>query len=903
MNNLKSYTEYAVTSETTDFVIGFDFNYGTDAVNVTVDGVPATDAGYTVVYLNSTTMRLTPAVPTGVVRLQRETDIDVPDNSFTAGAKFIASNMDENFTQIRHAQQEVRDGFNKLSIDTNEIIDTLQDVGQAAQDAADAAEAAAGLANDAAAQVSDKVPKSVTVPTYTSPADGVDPVLGVVAGSYYNVRSVVDDSYLEEYQNIGGVPTPTGKSFPSSSALDTLGLKNQPALYGAKGDGVTVDNAAFSALMATNPHTIWADPNATYLIDSSSTVSVNESCVFNGNGCTVIMDQRWNIQKTPMWGSQLSEAAVKGQTVLKMAFMTNFKVGAEILIFHNLGLSGAAIDPYFLSVSNDIDNGDYSSHINYVTAVDTVNKTITLAIPLRFNAPIQTAIYVTTSKKLTFVNTNIILRGDSAGFRLIDNCDNIKFIGGSIVQPMDESNNVSLRINTCNNVEFAGVDQKGVNVSIEYGSYNCGVRGGQHSSYGHGDAMVMIWCAATRCFSEGNNFTPSEKMQAGSITAGVYLGAKTRDCWSTDDNVDGLPYGFRAQWGAVNPTFTRPVYKNPNGTYSLFSDYSHNVQVIDGKLYDKALRTVGVHALTLKDTLLDSGWRGEAGEIPLMLDLNRGNDTAMVREDYTITGNTVIGAARSWLALSKSTFTNNNMTSLRFVNVGVMKDTYFNGNILGSFYAQNTVNCGFTNNTVDHAILGSGTLAGSGVAAVHFYAQTVVNMAGNTIKHPTCGVKRTSPSSQVNCITDGGGNNIIAPTQWDTGVNDTTAPTISAGAAYLSRGLEYKSNVPNSTVVWRYSGSAWVKGFTSNPQLTYAQGSFPNTPDGLTTFGTTRTIAGAVIGDTVVVSTNSTDIGEVTGKYFARVTAADTITVYYQDYSGVQGAVPALSVTLTLLKS
>lgn len=169
MNNLKSYTEYAVTSETTDFVIGFDFNYGTDAVNVTVDGVSATDAGYTVVYLNSTTMRLTPAVPTGVVRLQRETDIDTPDNRFTAGAKFIASNMDENFTQVRHAQQEVRDGFNKLSVDTNAIIDTLQVVGEAAQDAADAAEAAAELANDAASQVSDKVPKSVTV-TYDPPS-------------------------------------------------------------------------------------------------------------------------------------------------------------------------------------------------------------------------------------------------------------------------------------------------------------------------------------------------------------------------------------------------------------------------------------------------------------------------------------------------------------------------------------------------------------------------------------------------------------------------------------------------------------------------------------------------------------------------------------------------------------
>src|SRR5690606_37976842 len=60
---------------------------------------------------------------------------------------------------------------------------------------------------------------AVTIPTYNSAADGVDPVTGVADGAYYNVRSSSDDSFLVEYQNIGGVPTPTGKSYPSSAAL------------------------------------------------------------------------------------------------------------------------------------------------------------------------------------------------------------------------------------------------------------------------------------------------------------------------------------------------------------------------------------------------------------------------------------------------------------------------------------------------------------------------------------------------------------------------------------------------------------------------------------------------------------------------------------------------------------
>lgn len=150
MNELKSYTEYAVSTPTADFVIGFDFNYGEDAVNVTVDDVPATEAGYTVVYLNETTIRLSPSVPSGVVRLQRETDIDQTDHAYRAGAKFIAQTMDENFEQLRHSQQEVRDGFNKLSEDTHEIIEGLDAALELAQDAAQDAQDAAVIAQGAA---------------------------------------------------------------------------------------------------------------------------------------------------------------------------------------------------------------------------------------------------------------------------------------------------------------------------------------------------------------------------------------------------------------------------------------------------------------------------------------------------------------------------------------------------------------------------------------------------------------------------------------------------------------------------------------------------------------------------------------------------------------------------------
>ena len=80
------------------------------------------------------------------------------------------------------------------------LIDAVND----AQSSAEIAEAAATAAN-----ISGKV--------YPTPEAGVDPTTGVASGEYYNVRSASSDNYVDEYRNVSGVATATGKSYPSSS--------------------------------------------------------------------------------------------------------------------------------------------------------------------------------------------------------------------------------------------------------------------------------------------------------------------------------------------------------------------------------------------------------------------------------------------------------------------------------------------------------------------------------------------------------------------------------------------------------------------------------------------------------------------------------------------------------------
>lgn len=128
INEERSYTEYNVEVPTTDFPIGFDIlDEGIDVVAVTLNDVDPTTLGYTVTQVNSTTYRFAPAVPSGVVRLTRITDIDRMVHVFTEGAIFVSENMDSNFKQIRHSQQEVQDTFSSLAASTSVRLGTFSD--------------------------------------------------------------------------------------------------------------------------------------------------------------------------------------------------------------------------------------------------------------------------------------------------------------------------------------------------------------------------------------------------------------------------------------------------------------------------------------------------------------------------------------------------------------------------------------------------------------------------------------------------------------------------------------------------------------------------------------------------------------------------------------------------------
>ena len=163
INEKRSYTEVDVTQPTSDFDIGFKFYENRDGINSTVDGVPAAEAGYTTQLVNSNTVRFTPSVLAGaVVRIMRETNIDRNVYQFSSGALWTAEQMDENFEQIRHSQQESRDTaietrrrFDRLNTQVQTVVGGLNEALTVAEQAAVAAEGAAEAA-DAAAKAAEE---------------------------------------------------------------------------------------------------------------------------------------------------------------------------------------------------------------------------------------------------------------------------------------------------------------------------------------------------------------------------------------------------------------------------------------------------------------------------------------------------------------------------------------------------------------------------------------------------------------------------------------------------------------------------------------------------------------------------------------------------------------------------
>ena len=144
------------------------------------------------------------------------------------------------------------------------------------------------------------VSKAVTIPTYLTPEAGVASGTGVAAGAYYNVRSTEDDTVLVEYQNVGGVPTPSGKSYPSSSDVqlirnDVVELAANTVYFHLTVAAMVADETLTDGkVVATKGYrNIFDDGGAIYLISATAT----DYSIPLANGLHAVFRDSFDIRK------------------------------------------------------------------------------------------------------------------------------------------------------------------------------------------------------------------------------------------------------------------------------------------------------------------------------------------------------------------------------------------------------------------------------------------------------------------------------------------------------------------------------------------------------------------------------------------------------------------------------
>lgn len=134
---------------------------------------------------------------------------------------------------------------------------------------------------------------SDTVQTFNTPEAGVDPVTGVAEGAYFNVRSSNDESYVDEYQNVGGSAVATGKSYPSSTFVQEVKVK-APYFFATVSDMVVATNILDGMIVGTKGyHNIFDDGGSIYLISSAAT----DYSIPLANGLHAVFRDTFDIRK------------------------------------------------------------------------------------------------------------------------------------------------------------------------------------------------------------------------------------------------------------------------------------------------------------------------------------------------------------------------------------------------------------------------------------------------------------------------------------------------------------------------------------------------------------------------------------------------------------------------------
>lgn len=676
--------------------------------------------------------------------------------------------------------------------------------------------------------------------TYATKESGVDAKVGVKPGEYFYVRSANEEEMLIEYQNVGGVASATGKSFPSNIPLTHISddlfnvkqivtLNNPVDAFGIIGSGN--ETAKLQAILDKLPRNVTLNPDKVY--NTSGKLFVKSDCVIDGQGATINCTAP--ISTPEMEGSTITQLT-KGAFTITVADVSKFSIFEDILVYYNEDNS----DTWYTNNQLSFDVLGITSQKNQILGISGNVLTLKFAnesklsdIPARVSTVYKIPQNEVIIKNVTFnitANSWVWLR--CSGIRH-QNCK-FKKAGGTI---SGFSNQM------CYKPTFFDCEVgEGLSIGFNYGTYNWHAERNTFYAGRSSDGLLVTYAGTNFGTSRSNRFLV-RNMPALDQNAGLYWGAKSRNCHSYDDVVVGLDYGFRVMFGAQQCSINNMTTKNI-GTFTGFIAYS-SIEINNITGFDKPIRTMNAENLTIRGGFL---FNTDPETTPLLLDINR-NLTSDTRNNYHIDGLRCDGMARIWVAVNNFNILNSYFKVLDHYASAVSKGWNIRGNVAGAMRFSMTRDFKISDNTIDES-LAPGVIS----HGLEFRSNCHVScFDGNTIKHSLIGIDRELETSQIYLAH--GNNIIIAPTAMN--IYLASPPNNAELNSLCGDGFKMlHDNFFTKGGVWTKRNGGWVRNIadvTYDPPTLNAAGT---AGDSVTT---TVTLAGVAIGDTVYASFSQYD--------------------------------------------
>lgn len=860
------YVEYDGNGVSKVFPLTFDCN-NSDHLIVLVNDVEPSHGSWSLDATTDTVTFILPPVAGSIIKIQRDTPMSRSTQYQSYNNSFRPASVDDDFDTIWRKMQElgVLNWLANNNIkDLNEYVDSLN--GET---------------------------KAIFVAMIEEQGLSLAQLDGYVDQLYQKlVNTSIEKGWLAEfiaYENTS-----------QQVVNDLLDPKSFPDFYRLQSD--IDDTNSFKRLRNTSPSVINLKSGKEYRV--TETVILNSACSVNGNGA-VFRGTVLPIAPKQMTSVKITADFIKGNTVFKVEDVSKLSVGDKVFLYNRYYVTPwANIDEMLKGIALYKDQLGWTCQMNIISSIDIENGTVTMELPcLEKGSGTLSQIYKIYDDEFNFKDYTVLFDTTQklgVSYNLACNLSsNVKFKNITNGQATTDTKNlIQIVHNYCYNIHYVGsLADQGTCIHFNYGSTDCSVSYSNFNVRAHSDGGLVTYLGSNNFLSLKNTFKYFDLVEGGVRHTGgaaIYFGAKTRNCRSAFDTITGFHIGIRAMFGAQDASFNSLVALNSKKDVSVVviedcQDISFDMCIVDGSLYSVNSNISAYKSSFIIPFLAGSSELKNAfsvvGSIPLKLKLR----------DCTIGGRLNITAQ----LIDSDILDCPSITDALIYNSNGFINSKFNGNRCGSVHVRGGLGAQIKGNKIDDTPLRG--LTTKRTAGIVLSGQSIVDIDDNDIIHELLGIENQNTNRGLNTAIKLGSNRIKAPVKNNIGITETLSPIVTANNdKYISSEDLYRTDsdagywktigFSGTVPIWQYySKSRYIK------QI-YPVFTFPITANG--THTTTRTVDNASVGDSVIIESG---IPPFQGRFYAKVTAANVVTIYYQDLSNTASTINT-TVYLTVIK-